>query len=232
MSSSSVNPPITPATPAAAQSTAFSPIAQNSPSPFWPAAIWLLIQLAALALAAFGIPLSARFPVPAESLGMHEMLIVQTFAAALLLPFLFRTFTSTIIVATTAPLFLLLSAIMAAHSDTRTLVWCAIFISLWLLAMAAWNATVKLPTSKMVLVAIWSLFIIGGAALAYFRREFAMPAQQFRWSQVAFAGPAVGGIVILEQGPTSGIIWAELGFALVSAAIWHLASRLLGRKRN
>src|SRR5881227_2670709 len=56
-----------------------------------PLAVWLVLQLTALALAAARVPLSAaHFVAPGEALAIHEMLIVQFAASAMFFPFLLR----------------------------------------------------------------------------------------------------------------------------------------------
>jgi len=222
------------AAPPTAASIADPPI-EPQPSPFWPTLIWMLIQLALLVLGACRIPLSARWPMPAEKLALHEMAIGQIIAASLFLPILFRTFTSSVMVICSAPLFLLLAAAVAAWGDTVTLVWCCVYVCFWLITCAIWSAALRSPASKMYLVAGAVLLSAGGAAMAYLRREFALPSQSFEWSSVAAAGPATGAVMLLEAGPRTGTVWAELGFFLVSGVFIWVGSRFVawrGAKRG
>ena len=214
-------------------SPASSPITQHrSPSPFWPTLLWLTIQFSLLLLGAWRIPLSARWPVPAEKLALHEMAIGQVLFAAMFLPILFRTFTSAVLTIVTAPLFLLLAAAVAARADTEGFVWCTIYVCFWLLACAIWSAAIRSPAGRMYLVASAVLLAAGGLAMAYLRREFAFPSQTFEWSRVSGAGPATGAIVILETGPKAGIAWAELGILLILGGLTWVGARFLAYRRS
>src|SRR5687768_10229078 len=75
-----------------------------------PVAAWLALQMVALLLAGFRVPLSARFPSPEEHVALHEMLVVQTIASALLFPVLFPTFATGVLVVATTPVMILLAA--------------------------------------------------------------------------------------------------------------------------
>src|SRR4051794_23196023 len=91
----------------------------EAPADFWPVFAWLTIQMAALALSAFRVPLSARFPVPEERLAMHVMIVVQTVASALLFPALFRTLAGTVLVVGSGGVFLQISGVLAGRADAR-----------------------------------------------------------------------------------------------------------------
>ncbi|HSI34746.1 MAG TPA: hypothetical protein VK986_14255 [Tepidisphaeraceae bacterium] len=197
--------------------------------------IWVGLQFGLLALAAFRVPLSARWPVPAEQLAMHEMAIGQAIGGALLLPILFRTLTSSAMAIALAPLFLLLAAAMGAYADTERLIWCAGYVGLWLGACALWAgaaAAAAAQRATLYVMAAVLLLSAGGAMLAYLRREFGVPTQAFDWNQVAPLGPASGAVVILEAGPASGMIWVELGLIVFSGLIALPIGRLLARRRR
>ncbi|HYE16824.1 MAG TPA: hypothetical protein VEA69_00145 [Tepidisphaeraceae bacterium] len=194
--------------------------------------IWVGLQLGLLALAALRVPLSARWPVPAEQLAMHEMAVGQAIGGALLLPILFRTLTSSAMTIALAPLFLLLAAAMGAYADTERLIWCAGYVGLWLGACALWAGAAASRRATLYVMAAALLLSAGGAMLAYVRREFGLPTQAFDWNQVAALGPASGAIVILEAGPASGTIWVELGAIVFSGLIALPISRVIARRRR
>jgi hypothetical protein len=54
-----------------------APLPPADRSPAAPLFVWLVIQLVALTLAVFRVPLSARFPPPGEQFAIHIMLAAQ-----------------------------------------------------------------------------------------------------------------------------------------------------------
>jgi hypothetical protein len=135
-----------------------------------PLFVWLMIQLAALALAAARVPLSANFARPAERLATHEMVIVQFVGAALLCPFLLRGPMACLALCLTAGPMLLLAGILSATPIATSLyLWAGCV--LWLTALWMWRAATS-QRMHAPLVAIATLLSAGALLLCYLRAEF------------------------------------------------------------
>ena len=162
------------------------------PSPVIPLIVWLLIQLAAIALAASGVALSANFPQPPQSLAVHEMLIAQFVGSAMFLLVLFRGgWRAWIAMVLTAGPMLVLAAWVARMPISRVMLpWGE--VGLWLTTLALWSAVVSRrdardpkarglqspgfspgfsPRSSSVLPALALLLSAGGLLWWYLRVE-------------------------------------------------------------
>jgi len=100
-------------------------------------ALWMVAQVAALALAAGRVSLSARFFQPAERMAVEEMLVAQLLVSSLTFPLLLKSgFSSLVITITAIPMILLANAF---SQYSLTLLWLVIaYVEFWLLAMACW----------------------------------------------------------------------------------------------
>jgi hypothetical protein len=157
-----------------------------------PVIVWLLIQLAAIALAASGVELSANFPRPAPSLAVHEMLVAQFVGAATFLSLLFRggwrAWLAMVLIA--GPMLMLAGWLARMEMPRVMLAWGE--VGMWLTALALWNAVVsglgtpyenKVPGwlrlgFRSILPALAMLLSAGGLVLWYLYAEF-RPAQPF-----------------------------------------------------
>jgi len=152
--------------------------------------VWLLIQLAAIALAASGARLSANFPEPPRSVAVHEMLIAQFIGAAMFVSLLFRGGWRAWLglVLTAGPMLMLAGWLAAMPIAPVMLAWGE--VSLWLTALALWEAVVRRgsepedqgvkPTGVAgVLAAVAIGLSAGGLLYTYLRMEFrAMPGAE------------------------------------------------------
>jgi len=187
---------------------------------FWPLFLWLALQMLALLAAGFRIPFSARFPAPAEQLSIYEMLVVQTIASALLFPALFPTFSTAVAVVLATPLMLLLSAALAGRDLDTPLLGLGAYSTLWVVGLGLWRLGLSTPRARLYGVAGAALVVVGGAVLAYLRREFGAPTESFDGRRNGWLGPLVGGISLLEAGAATGTAWAFLGLSVLSGAAW------------
>jgi hypothetical protein len=132
--------------------------------------VWLLIQLAAVALAASGVPLSADFPRPPQSLAVHEMLIAQFVGSAMFLPVLFRGgWRAWLGMILTAGPMLMLSAWLARMPMTPVLLlW--VEVAGWVTTLALWREVT--PRRVDVLAALALLLSAGGLLVWYLQAEF------------------------------------------------------------
>jgi hypothetical protein len=146
--------------------------------------VWLLIQLAAIALAASGVPLSANFPHPPQSLAVHEMLIAQFVGSAMFLSVLFRGgWRAWLGMVLSAGPMLMLAVWVARMPMSRVmLAWGE--VALWLTTLALWRAVfscgnvsdakargLQSPRSSSVLSALAILLSAGGLLWWYLRVE-------------------------------------------------------------
>ena len=134
-----------------------------------PLTVWLLIQLAALALAASRLPLSAHFARPPQSLALDEMLIAQFVGAALFFPLLFRGWRAWLAMAVSAwPMLMLASTMTAIPAWRVTALW--LLPVQWLTALALWRLAA--PHRGDVVAAVALMGSAGGLLLAYLQAEF------------------------------------------------------------
>jgi len=155
--------------------TSRDPTDTNDKTPTAPLAtpllIWLMVQLLALLLAAARVPLSANFVQPGEALAVHEMLVAQFAAAAMLFPILLRDARHCLAMMLTAAPMLQLAAVLAPTPTGRVIgAWTS--VALWLAALCAWRAALA-PRFHLVAVACANLITVGGLILWYLAREFA-----------------------------------------------------------
>jgi hypothetical protein len=184
--------------------------------------VWLLIQLAALALAASGVPLSANFPKPPQSLAVHEMLIAQFVGSAMLLPLLFRArgWRAWLAMVISAGPMLMLAARLTPMSMSHVLVlW--LEVAAWLTMLALWRAVVPRDAGSM-LAAIAMLLSAGGLLVAYLAAEF----QPDRRIPLIDAFPLLATLQSM-RGPAPDLSPLRSTVALSSAALVILAVKTL-----
>jgi len=190
-----------------------------------PLIVWLLIQLAAIALAASGVRLSASFPRPPQSLAVHEMLVAQFVGSAMFFAVLFRGgWRGCLAMIVTAAPMLMLAAWLARMPILRVpMLW--VHVGAWVTMLALWSA-VSRDHSKAggsagflrVLTAFAMLLSAGGLLLWYLRFEF----QHDR--DFAFVGwlPLSGvleGLAAPSGGPIASPLSSTAALAAVAAVI-------------
>ena len=136
-----------------------------------PVALWMVVQLIPLCLAAFRVRLSAHYPAAAETLALPMMVIVQTCAVALLAPVLLRWMPSTIAIALTAGPMLQLAGVLAQAPIDRVLAAWGYLIVL-IIGLALWIGSLS-RNRQMLVVAIASMLTLGGMIGTYLSAEFA-----------------------------------------------------------
>lgn len=136
-----------------------------------PVAIWITLQLAALALAAARIPLSAHYPTAGERWAAHLLLTAQLCGSALLFPYLFRNLRSGVVVLATSLPFTAAAGILAAHSPARTALIAA-YLALWVATLFAVRVVLRSPKAQLTAAAVAIGATAGGALLNYLRSEF------------------------------------------------------------
>ena len=155
-----------------------------------PLIVWLLLQLAAISLAASRLPLSANYPRPAQGLAVHGILIAQFAGSAVFLPVLFRGWRAWIVMVVTSGLMLVLASTMTAVPLKQVMILWG-HVTAWITALAIWRAA--LPRRTDVLTAIAIFLTAGGLLLAYLHGEF-QPAVETEWLKAFPLDSAMGPI--------------------------------------
>jgi glycerol uptake facilitator-like aquaporin len=186
-------------------------------------AFWLIAQLAALALAASRISVSARFFQPAERMAVEEMLVIQLMAAALTFPLLLQNLYLACVVMITAIPMLLLANTLSRYALAQLLPVVG-YLELCLLAMATWAHLLRNLRSQLIGIIASTTLILFSLVLWYLSREYQPDSTD--WLQ--YASPLVTIIRILDQ---SGKIWA---FAAIPTAflVTGIVALLLSRARR
>jgi hypothetical protein len=186
--------------------------------PMGPVAAWLAVQLAALALSAGRVPLSARFPRVAEELAVDVMLVAQVTAASLLFPLLLRDARALAVAVLTALPFLQLAGYLAG-TPTPRLARAAAYLVVWLIALGLWRRALSSRAAALYGVAVASAIAVGGPILWYARAEFARHSAAVDWPADGALGPILGALAQVEHPAIALAPWFALGtFALAGGA--------------
>jgi hypothetical protein len=176
-------------------------------------AVWMLIQLSALALSMARLPLAARFPLETERLAVHELLVVQFLFSAMLFPWLLETVAEALAVVFTSIPMLALAALAGGVSTSRLAPASAFFV-LWIIALTGWRAALRTGVRPMIGVACAMLLIGGSAALKYLAIEFG----EARIADVAGHSPLLCSLAAVTDAELS---WSQIVSAvLLSASGW------------
>jgi FtsH-binding integral membrane protein len=202
-------------------STAPPPTSDRSPAA--PLFLWLLIQLIALSLAGFRVPLSARFPPPGEQYAIHTMLVAQVVAAAMLFPFLLRDVKSSAMVILTIAPFVQLASYFSSVPVTRAAL-AALHVATWLTTLALWRATLRTRYSQILGVACAVALSMGGTLIWYARAE-SREAGVIDWSGDALFGPILGAIAQVNAPSVAASSWFAASALLIFSAVACFAIR-------
>jgi hypothetical protein len=164
-------------------------------------ALWLLVQLAVLALAAGRVSLSARFPEPAEQAATMEMLVAQIALACLLFPALFRTGSHWLLATASVWIMLRLAALLGGESTTGVYA-AASYVTCWLATLAIWRLVLRSERWQLIAAAAAALWAIGGPILLYLHAEYGgasqiWPSEPGFWAAVG--GPIWGAVARLPS---------------------------------
>lgn len=133
--------------------------------------MWLVLQVVALSLAAFRVPLAAQYPQPAEFQAIRLMLAVQFGTLAVMHPWLLRNWATAIAILASAWVMLSMAALLSAWAILDSLP-VSIFLTLWIVDFAL-LARIRLARSRLVVTGLASAYVIGGPLLWYLGLEFA-----------------------------------------------------------
>jgi hypothetical protein len=195
-------------------------------------AVWLGLQLLVLLIPITQTPLSDKFPRPAERQALDELLVAQVILAAAFSSFLFRTWTTTLmLVAATWPL-QQLAGMLSAYPPSRVIEGSA-YATLWMLVVAGWQWVAGGTKWKNVVAAAASLFTVGGAILAYLHAEFAPGSGDFPGLDAYRHWGGVMGILSTLHESAGWRPWLMLfWFAALTAVICGLRLRQVLHRRG
>lgn len=167
--------------------------------PIAPLLVWLTVQLAALAIGAAGVALSARAPRPVETLSLHIMLVAQIALASLLWPMLFRGARASVVTIAVAIPFMQAAGFLSATPQGDLLRASAVVL-LWLTTLAVLPSHGMSPIALLITrsaVVFWS---IGCAVVAFLQADF-LSGTPYSWT-----GPSVS-IFALLRGEHPYLVW-------------------------
>ncbi len=140
------------------------------PIPLAPLLLWTAVQLAAVALAAGRVPLSANYPQPAERAGLGLLAVAQIAAAGLLFPVLLPTLRAAAATAAVGVGYLALAGLLAEAPPGRVLAVGG-YLTLWLLTLYLLNRRPTKASTRPLALALVNLLTLGPPLLAYLRLD-------------------------------------------------------------
>ncbi|HSZ54924.1 MAG TPA: hypothetical protein VK797_04645 [Tepidisphaeraceae bacterium] len=132
--------------------------------------MWSILQLGAIALSAWRVPLAAQFPQPPEFGAVRVLIVVQFMSAALLSPVLLADWQMGLAALCSGGTLLLVAAVLAAWSlgDALPL---AGYLAAWLICLSAWMKALGGAKWRMVAAGIAAAFSAGGPLLWYLGQD-------------------------------------------------------------
>lgn len=192
-------------------------------------AVWLAVQMAALLLSAWRVPLSDQFVRPAERAAVDTMLLAQFCAIAALFPIILPGLWSAIAAAASSWPFAHLAAVLASR-PVINLVQSWLYLCVWIALLATWRHILRHSSRGLLIgAALATCAALGGPILCYLRAEFALPAGT--GDAPDLAGPAMAAIAMLGAKGVSAGPWAWLGGALAATAVFQAVAFLIARRR-
>ena len=186
-------------------------------------AVWMLVQLGALALSMGRVALAARFPIDTERWAVHEMLAVQFLTSATLFPWLLGSIAAALAIVLTSIPMLLLAALAADVSTSVLLLPCVIFV-LWILTLAGWLAVVRNGPMQTTAIALALLMSAGAVCLHYFAIEFGGTRADLA-ERIAAHSPMLYSMRALQE---DALQWSKVATAaMLSASGWAWAAAKL-----
>jgi hypothetical protein len=137
-------------------------------------AVWVVVQLLALVVAASDVSLWARAVEPTSNLALPIVLIVQLVFASLLAPMLFRNWVGGAALIAAAVPFACLAGMLSAAPVTQVL-RSAVLAAAWMIIVASWTLRATSPAAKAVVSSVATALTLGLAILSYVSFEFREP---------------------------------------------------------
>jgi hypothetical protein len=189
--------------------------------------VWILIQIAALAVSAFRLPLAPEMGGASERFALAVMLVTQIGAASLFSAALLRDFRGAIVAIVTAWPFALLAAVLA-DAGLRQFAVAETYAMVWIASLSAWNWA--LPRFKSQISSAATLISLGGAVLWYLHAEFVADSPGIDWNHAGRWGPILGGLSqILPQHPPANARWFLAALFTVAILVGTFVRRFYGK---
>ena len=197
-----------------------------------PMAAWVLVQLAALALAALRVPVAAQYPRPEESLAPHVLLATQVIASALLFPFLLRDWLTSIAILAAAWPFAAVAASLSSVPVQR-ISTAEAYVMTWIVGLALWGVRLRETRAISYAVAVASLLAIGGLALGYLGLEFGSSAATVGESgaRLNVFWPALGAVDQLNPAGPRWVGWVTPTALVATGVLLRVGGRIFLRDR-
>lgn len=195
--------------------------------------VWLLIQLAAIALAALRVPLWAQAPHTMELEAMRILLTMQLVGSTLLFPRLCGSFTLSVLAATATIPMLGIATLLSAASPA---VWwrCNLFIFGWIVGLGIIRLPFRTTAGPLRLSAVLSTWVASGAVLLFVGGEYSgEPLRTTAMPAIVWASEPLGVALKLSSGDSvlSLLNLCPVGL-LLAAAILIVGLQRLFRSRR
>lgn len=178
--------------------------------------VWLAAQLAALALGAAGVALSARPPASPGALALHEMLAGQMLVASLIFPRLMREASAALLAIGSAWPMLILAAIVAER-PAASLTAGGALVTIWLAGLAFASQLLRSHRLQLFGAALAILLCAGDAIVGYLSSEFA--------ARPLWTGPLSGALRQVDDPWSCAPAWIVASLVLIAGALACLIRR-------
>lgn len=170
-------------------------------------ALWLAVQIGALALSAYRVPLAMGLPAAAEQSALAVMLVIQIGAAALMAPLLLSTCRQTIMAMAFGWPMAGLAGLLADVAADRAAMGEA-YVSAWMLSLSLWVWATRESKSAANLPAVAAMISLGGPVAWYLHAEFVRQSDTVNWGRDALYGPVMGALAqVLPDHATPTSWW-------------------------
>jgi hypothetical protein len=192
--------------------------------------IWLILQLLTILIPITQLPLSDKFPRPAERLAIDEMLIAQISLSALLFPILFTSASNSLIVIASSWPFILLAGVLSVTPQARVLA-AGTYLTVWLLVLALWSSVLSSRRAQLVGCTLAGGISIGLALLWYLQVEFISHQPNPAQDTFFIGGPIKDVLGLLRGEEFTANSWLLIG-SLLFASVLAAGFCLLRSRRH
>jgi hypothetical protein len=180
-------------------------------------AIWLTMQLAALAIAVGRVALWARAPQDGEQLALPIMIAFQVATSALIFPHLLSNLRATTLAVASAWTMGSL-AMFLADAPFTALVRGELYVSVWLIALHIWSRVLPTPGLRLLGTAVTAMLSLGGPVLWYLRNDFHQSGEAFQFQSITSFGPLPAAIFQTFSHVNTGSWLQLIVFSLCGAS--------------
>ncbi len=199
-----------------------------------PAAVWLVIQLAALGVVAGHVPFAATksFPRPADLLGFKVILPAQFVGSALCFPLLMGSFNSAAITIAGAVPFTIMAGFLTGDFTQERLIFTSGYVSAWLTGLGFWRMALRSPRAQAAGIAIAMLVVLAGPLAWYLRGEFQLQSDTVKWGEIGTWSPLLGAMRIAEPDPHARGPWTLIAAHVILGGIAGGLARIAFKRHS